>query len=297
MILNLNDMVVSRLSLGTAQFGLSYGINNRQGRMSINAAGSLLHMAEQSGISFLDTAIVYGEAEAVLGQLGVQNFRVTSKLPRLPETVLAGPWLEEQITQSLKRLSIHQAYACLLHHPADLLGPQGQELYRGLLKERDKGRIARIGLSIYGPEELDNLSADMQFDVVQFPYNIFDNRLARSGHIQKLHDSGIETQARSIFLQGLLFMQPAKRPQYFAPWQDLFNRFDDYLQASGQSALEAALSHVLADKHVDRLVLGVDGPDHLTEILNALPESPQSLKDKFTCHDNELINPGLWKLT
>ena len=53
------------LCLGTAQFGLAYGITNKAGQVSEATVKSLLAQAYQAGVRWLDTAQVYGNAEAV----------------------------------------------------------------------------------------------------------------------------------------------------------------------------------------------------------------------------------------
>ena len=57
-----------QLSLGTAQFGLAYGITNTAGQVSEAEVAQLLKQAQDAGILFLDTAQAYGNAEAVLGR-------------------------------------------------------------------------------------------------------------------------------------------------------------------------------------------------------------------------------------
>lgn len=62
-----------RLVLGTVQFGLPYGVANTQGQVSFEQAKVMLKMARNAGIDTLDTAIAYGEAETVLGQIGLSD--------------------------------------------------------------------------------------------------------------------------------------------------------------------------------------------------------------------------------
>lgn len=91
-----------KLALGTAQFGLNYGIANKTGRVPPNEVRKILAEAARRGMDVLDTAIAYGESESMLGEIGVPNWRVVSKLPAVPEdcnNVL--DWVAEQIGGSL----------------------------------------------------------------------------------------------------------------------------------------------------------------------------------------------------
>ena len=287
----------SRLCLGTVQFGLAYGLANQKGRMSLADAGEILRLAHSANIGFLDTAIAYGEAEAVLGQLGASDFAITSKLPPFPQDQEPSTWMRQEIAQALQRLNCEKLHACLLHRASDLLGPQGGSLYQSLRQLRDDGLVQNIGISIYHPSELDGLPQDMQFNAVQFPYNVLDREIAHSGWLDRLKDRGIETQARSVFLQGLLLMAPEKRPAYFQPWQNLLQAWDEFLKAHGLCALTAAMGHVLADARVDRLVIGVDNAAHLQQIIEAMPDQPVFLPETLRSQDQALIHPGHWKLT
>jgi len=58
---------MSRLALGTAQFGSDYGITNRSGQVDPDEAGRILSLAHECGIDCIDTARLYGDSEAVIG--------------------------------------------------------------------------------------------------------------------------------------------------------------------------------------------------------------------------------------
>ena len=67
---------ISRLSLGTAQFGMNYGIANQQGKISIEDMRKMLTYANAKGLNFLDTASVYASSEINLGKIGLQKWNV-----------------------------------------------------------------------------------------------------------------------------------------------------------------------------------------------------------------------------
>ena len=124
---------MSRLALGTVQFGIPYGISNQQGKVSVDSAREILNYAHIRGINTLDTAIAYGDSENCLGQIGVKDWQVISKLCELPiETSDVLSWVRESVHGSLQRLQISQLYGLLLHSPQQLLIPQGQEIYNAL---------------------------------------------------------------------------------------------------------------------------------------------------------------------
>src|SRR6056297_432337 len=57
-----------KLCLGTAEFGLDYGVANKYGKPSLEKAFEMLDFAFERGIHFFDTAQAYGNAEEVLGE-------------------------------------------------------------------------------------------------------------------------------------------------------------------------------------------------------------------------------------
>ena len=128
-----------RLALGTAQFGMDYGVANTGGRVTRAALADILTTAARAGLDTLDTAIAYGQSEACLGAAGVDNWRVITKLPRLPDP--APPdvraWVLAAVQGSLDRLQLPGLTAVLLHHPADLLGRHGPDLAWALAELKD----------------------------------------------------------------------------------------------------------------------------------------------------------------
>lgn len=284
-----------KLALGTVQFGLAYGIANTTGRVNAQTAAKILCQARQAGIDTLDTAIAYGDSEKVLGNLGVSSWKVISKLPEMPENCDdVSNWVQEQLTASLKRLGVSRLYGLLLHRSAQLLQPNGRALYQALAQAKFEGRVKKIGISIYSPDELGLLFDRFRFDLVQAPLNILDRRLIDSGWADKLKFAGVEVHTRSAFLQGLLLMPANQRPANFKSWDNVWAEWERWLSKTGLSPLQACLRYANSIASVDRVVVGVDSADQLEQIIDAangeLPSLPMFAKLK----DHRLINPASW---
>ena len=158
-----------KIALGTAQFGLEYGVANTAGRVPQNTVKVMLDLARVLSVDTLDTAAAYGTSEEVLGRLGVDAFKVISKVPPMADYVEKPvSWIKRCVDQSLNNLGCDSLYGLLLHRPLDLLRPNGKELYNALLDLKRQGIIQKIGISVYGPHDLDKL-ADYSFDLVQAP--------------------------------------------------------------------------------------------------------------------------------
>src|SRR5271167_2311596 len=212
----------SRLSIGTAQFGSAYGVANQTGKVSHDSACEILTRGWAAGIRTIDTAIAYGDSESRLGGIGIENWRVISKIPSIPRDCSdVDAWVLQSIAGSLARLRIARLYGVLLHDPRQLRDGNGSAIFAALLAAKRNGLVEKIGVSIYDPEELSGITARFTLDLVQAPFSLIDRRLLSSGWLKRLNVAGIEVHARSIFLQGLLLMKTADRPAKFSRWNQL----------------------------------------------------------------------------
>ena len=284
-----------KLGLGTVQFGQSYGIANKVGQVNREDVKDILDYAYLSGIDTLDTAISYGESEKVLGDVGVKDWKVISKLPSIPKDCSnIDVWISNQVDLSLKRLEIRFLDGLLLHKPSQLLTPNGKRIWNSLLKLREENKIKKIGFSIYMSEELDILMRDFQPCIVQAPYNIIDRRLADLGWLEKMYQSGIEIHIRSIFLQGLLLFNKKDRPIFFNKWSPVWEKWHKWLAELDLTALEASLSFALDDERIAKVIVGVDGISHLQEILSSLNTPVSDFPEELCEQDPDLIDPTHW---
>lgn len=287
--------IVQKLALGTAQFGLPYGVANRTGVVTSTEGRLILDEALARGIDTLDTAVGYGESEEVLGRLNVAGFRVVSKLPGVPnECSDVGSWFLGQLQASLHRLGVSALDGFLLHRPAQLMAPGGDEIYSALVAAKDHGLIKKIGVSIYEPSELDALFLHFDFDIVQVPLNLLDRRFTESDWSANLRARGVEVHSRSCFLQGLLLMPPAERPARFARFDPFWSCWDAWLKDSGLSALQACLRFSLSLPGIDRVVVGVDSCAQLREIIEAAEGPLPDYPTWPVMPDPLLLNPSSW---
>lgn len=284
-----------KIALGTAQFGLDYGIANRSGRLSKSEAECILRYGRSAGIDTLDTAAAYGNSEAVLGELDVQKWKVVTKLPPVPDNCgNIGHWVGDQVKGSLDRLAKGHLHGLMLHRPGQLLEPWGSELFAALQDQRSAGLTKKIGISVYGVAELEALMEKFEFDIIQAPLNIIDQNLVTSGWAEKLQLSGIELHVRSPFLQGLLLMSADQRPAKFDRWTSIWKIWDDWLLQTGLSPLEACLRYLHSLDCIDQIVVGVDSVLQLKEIVAAASGELPILPLFEPLDDPRLINPSRW---
>lgn len=284
-----------KLALGTVQFGLDYGVANKSGRVSKQEAGAILQRAQASGLDTLDTAIAYGDSEAVLGQLGIEGWNTVTKLPAMPQDCQnVAQWVHAQIEQSMARLGVTQLHGVLLHRPAQLLEKFGPALYGALQSIKAQGIARKIGVSVYGPAELEVLFNAYALDLVQSPLNILDRGLVESGWASRLHDAGVEVHTRSAFLQGLLLMPTSQRPAKFNRWTNIWGAWDGWLEHEGLTPVQACLRYLMNLPQIDRVVVGVDTTAQLDQIIDAADGKLATLPEFDMLQDARLINPASW---
>jgi aryl-alcohol dehydrogenase-like predicted oxidoreductase len=288
---------MSKLALGTAQFGLPYGVANSSGEKSSRSdVAKILRLARRLNCTALDTAIAYGDSEAVLGENVLDNFNVTTKLPEFDAKtgLTAREWVRTSIEGSLNRLRVSKVHSILLHRPEQLFAEHGGEIFSTLTAMKNEGIVEKLGVSIYSPAELPPLFNEFDFDVVQAPYNVFDCRLETSGWMSLLKDRGIVLQVRSVFLQGLLLMDKYTRPQKFSRWDREFSVWEDQVRSSGQTAQEACLRFALDNPYIDNVIVGVETYQQFRELVSAARSGVATKIKSICCDDIELIDPRYW---
>ena len=283
------------LALGTAQFGFNYGIANRQGQVQLDEMAKILSLARGGGVDTLDTAIAYGDCERRLGGVGVAGWRVVTKLPALPPNCgdIDG-WVADTVSGSLQRLRTSRLYGLLFHRPDDLLQPSGRALFQGVSRLKEAGIVDWLGVSIYDPEQLDQLCDRFPLDLVQAPFSVVDRRLVDSGWMGRLARDGIQLHVRSVFLQGLLVMPRRDRPERFDPWRSLWDGWEAWLAGQCLTAIEGCLRFALSFSEVSRVVVGVDSEEQLRQLLNAAAGQPLDVPEHLSSRDLDLLDPSRW---
>ncbi len=292
---------IRKLGLGTAQFGLAYGLTNERGQVPASEAAAIVEAALAAGIDLFDTAAAYGDSERVLGQaLGSHGeVRIVSKLPPLAADHIGAAEIDQwraALRRSLEQLQRPSIYGLLLHRPDDLRKPGAERLVALLAELKSAGTVARIGISAYDPAQIELALERLPLDAVQVPVNLLDQRLLQDGTLDRLKRRDVEVHARSAFLQGALLAEPSSLPGHFASHRERLSAVGISAQRAGLSRLALCLRFVLDQPVVDRVVVGVTGVAELQQILAAavdvtpLPDGLAALASD----DPRLVNPALW---
>jgi aryl-alcohol dehydrogenase-like predicted oxidoreductase len=288
---------MARIGLGTVQFGLDYGISNANGKTVPSEARAILAAARRGGVEVLDTAPAYGTSEAVLGELGAaaMGFRIVTKTPKFEGKASDADTLERSLTASLEYLKLATVDALLFHRASDLLGSSGTRLMAKARELQGRGLIGKIGVSVYDGDEIDAVMEKHGAEIIQAPINVLDQRLLESGHLRALQAAGVEVHARSVFLQGLLLMDPKSLPPHLAKGKAPLQAFRALAQDHSLTPLEAALGFVLGLLQVDVALVGVNDAAQLEAILARAKALIPREFSSLSVRDASLLNPSQWE--
>ena len=278
----------SVMTLGTVQLGMNYGIANRDGKPSEEKSFSILNAALDGGITTLDTARAYGDSEEVIGrflkQYKGQTPEIVTKIRKLEGSTSKEleKFVTESIETSLEKLGVNKVAAVMLHGAQDpvIHGKACADAVKALI---DHGYTDRVGVSVYTAEDIEGMLPYDIFSVTQVPMSIFDQRLIAGGSVDRLRERDYTVFVRSVFLQGLFFLDPDTMTDpilqtHAAPKIRLLRQI---AAAQGLTVEQLAIAFMRDCAGVTSLVLGADTPEQVKANIAAFdtPELPGSVMD------------------
>ena len=303
-----NGLQISELTLGTAQLGLNYGIANTLRKPSSHIAEMILSEAVKNGITSFDTASVYGNSEKIIGDFFKKNQTfprtIITKIPKIQLNSEKPKFLEiydkmKSILSNSKNNLYQEIQVCLLHEPSDMYTYDGQ-IVDSLIRLKKEGLVKLIGASVYSPLEAEDFITFPEFDVIQLPINLFDTRLIQNGMIIRLNESGKIIFARSIFLQGLFFMNINKLPPHLQIAKNALKQLYKISSEFQISIPVLAFNFVREIKEITSIIFGVESVEQLQNNIDLLnfnglsTDIKQELQKSFSNMPEKLINPTKW---
>jgi len=302
--------MISKITLGTAQLGMNYGVSNRVGKPTSQEAIQILKFATSHGINSFDTSPSYGNSEKIIGtffeKIGRNNsVNIITKIPKIQFSQKSPSFddvyskVKKSICASSKRLKINKIPTCLLHNPSDIHNYDGFIL-KSLFKLKKEGLVDMIGVSTYTPQEVKEFLEIKEFDSIQIPINIFDTRLIKSKLLMKLIKSKKVIFARSVFLQGLFFLESNNIPSYLEIVKKPLNELNKISADYGISIPTIAFTFVRDLKGISSIVIGVESLEQLKtniKLINSPSLSDEVIKlicKKFQGLPEQVINPSKW---
>ena len=299
-------MKESKLVLGTAQLGLDYGIANKERRPSEKEAFRIMKSAVESGILYFDTAHSYGNSEIIIGKfLNIykaykNKINIITKMAPLKKKKLDEKDINNRFFESLNRLGQESIYCYMIHNFSDIEN-NCDEIGKVFLKLKENGYIKKIGVSVYDNFQIKFLLNNFSFDLIQLPISIFDQRLINNNSLLELKKKNIEIHARSVFLQGLMFLNENALPKKLTKFKNYIEKLNIISSKFKFSKEEIALLFVNAINKIDKIVIGVEKIDQLQRNVKILNKSESFNKirtlinfENFFIKDTNIIDPRGW---
>ena len=296
-----NKQKISKLSLGTVQFGLDYGIANSAGKPTQNRVNEIVNYIYENGINCFDTAQAYGDSEEVLGKSLVDkpNVVIVSKL----KSELFEDNLEKNISKTLENLKQKTVFGLLLHD-SQLLYRWSQKhssLVQQLVEDK---KIDYFGVSIYSNEDFELAINNDDIQIIQIPFNLFDQRAVTEHWLERAKEANKLIFIRSIFLQGLFFMNKENLKGNLVKAKPYLEKLKELEQKLNLSTAELAMAYVESVAKESILLFGCDSLAQAKENIvsyEQLPrlkqESLNEIKELFSTMPEEITNPTLWSVS
>ena len=263
----------NKIILGSANFNQIYGI--KKNFIREQEIKKLFNFAWKNKIRTIDTSPLYNQSEKIIGSLNKNRFKIISKVPKIPLNIKRKnieKWIKQTTIHSLKNLKIKRFECLLLHNTDCLLGKNGNEIYQSLKNIKKKKMTKQIGISIYDYTMLKKIIKKFKFDLIQAPLNILDQRLVKSGWLQKLKNKKIKVHARSIFLQGVLLLKHNKLPKRLKKLTKSWIVWEKWLKKNKLTPLKVCLASVFSHNNLDGVVVGYNSTKQLKQILKLKDE-------------------------
>ncbi len=299
-------MKTNKLVLGTAQFGIEYGIANKTGKPVESEALEIMKYAVENGINCFDTAYGYGNSGIIIGKFlntykSYKNkINIITKMASLNKEKPDENEINNRFFESLNRLGQKSIYCYMIHDFNDIRN-NCDEIGKVFLKLKENNYIKKIGVSIYDKSQIKFLLENFDFDLIQIPINIFDQRLLMDDILVDLKKRGIEIYARSVFLQGLIFLDKNNLPSKFKSIKKQFEKLNDVSLKFNISKEEVALLFVNAITEIDKIVIGIEKIEQLKRNIEIVNNFKNIHKTKtiinfknFAIEDENIVDPRKW---
>ena len=295
---------ISRLGLGTVQFGLDYGYTQR---MTQSQVDEVLSACQKSGVNFLDTARDYGDSEAKIGSYLKQHpggdWIVATKIKSIPKDICSNERaLERHITASVRTSArlLGRPIQILQLHNAERQVVTNPHLWKVIAKLKDQGLFQEFGVSFYDPKlarPVIRAHPDL-ICFIQAPFNIFDQRFA--GMFSKLSQKRVAFISRSTFLKGVLGVSENEIPSELKPLCRFRKKPQALAESAGLTLAESALLFVCHTEGIASSLIGVKSPRELEMNLKTLRRSTsfEKIRTKLTQMEqpaSSLTDPRKWR--
>ncbi|MAU58226.1 MAG: hypothetical protein CMC33_01020 [Flavobacteriaceae bacterium] len=286
---------MNKLILGTVQLGTKYGINNSSGQPDMNESLKILDKAYHLGVRSLDTAESYGDSYKIIGQY---HKKFPSKIFKIfdKSSGLEIKDFEDKIEKKLKFLKINSFDGYMFH--STKIFQRNIHIHKDIYELKKRGLIKKIGISVYTNDEINFLiNEGFQFDFIQMPFNVLDNENIRKKVIKKMINNNIDIHVRSIFLQGIFYLNYNDFPKKLEPLKKYISSIKEICNTTKYNIDDILLTYPKTKKYIKKIIFGIDNINQLEKNLHTYDKQsdiPVNDIEKINVKEKDLLNPSLW---
>jgi aryl-alcohol dehydrogenase-like predicted oxidoreductase len=287
--------MINKIILGTAQFGLDYGIN-KYGELNSDDIDKILEIAHNNQIRILDTAEVYGDALNIIGDFikkSKMEFKLMSKLNLKDEINSSN--IMAHLSKNLEILNSEKFFGYMFHNYKDF--KNNLSIYEKLKLLQNNNIIENIGVSLYETLHIEDIVNNFELDFIQVPFNLLDNDISKKEILKKAKSKNIEVHVRSIFLQGLFFGRNNNNNNKIKPLLKYIDNLNEIAKANNSNIESLAIHYPLKKDYIDKVIIGVHNTKQLKDnidIINSDIDIPESELEKINVKERELLKPYNW---
>ena len=263
--------MINKIIIGTANFIKGYGVLSNHQSISKSEIANISKILIREIVCTFDTALSYGDVLSILPREIVAKAKIICKFSVQDN-------FDEVYSQFRKKLEIYDLknYVGILVHDIDVLDLGKKNELREFIKLLKEEKISeKVGVSVYTEDEVRRFNQIMTPEIIQVPLSPINQTFNTKKFINFVKKHSIEVHARSLFFQGLLFLEslPDDLNHLKLPWEKyvaLANKYDI-------SKIELLLAWANSLKWIDHWVLGIFSARDLQEII----QSAAKAKDNY----------------
>lgn len=286
-----------KIILGTANFGCDYGIANKGNILTQEELKSIIHWAQTNGINHFDTALAYKGSTQTLNTYLNHSLKPAIDTKLNEENCQTSEMIVKTAKNLCEKIGVTTLSVLYLHDEQLLQSALASEVSRGLRDVLTLGIAKEIGVSVYSKAGvLENKKVLPELSVFQVPENICDRRMIASSEIRSLYDEGNRFMIRSVFLQGLLLMQPNLIPSQLRLANRNVNELNVFARNNSLTVLDLCVAYANSITWASGIIVGVASLDQLKDIQKVTSTLPNGWETAISTLPPELVDPRKWTL-
>ena len=280
-----------KLSIGTANFLKRYGLLKTH--VSNNEVSKIFRFLKKNNLKNLDTAIEYDNFFKLRNKINFDKFFISTKINFIKNN------FSQKYLRILKKQidsnKFKQYEIIFIHNFDDIKKKNHQKIFEFMNLLKKLRLTKKIGISTYNPNNLKDIKASYNVDVVQAPVSIFDRRFLSSTVINILKKKQLSLQARSIFLQGTLLNSKEIIKNFDLKKKNIFYKYQKWCNDQKIDKRKSCIDFIKDQKIIDSVVVGVESLSQFKEIYKDFTsKSKKNYPKKIFSNNKNLIDARRW---